>query len=68
LEKFLLNLILIFSFLTANSQNQIEIQGVLDVENNTILIKQKITYYNNSETSLSELFFNDWGSSFSNPD
>ena len=68
MEKFLLNLILIFSFLTANSQNQIEIQGVLDVENNTILIKQKITYYNNSETSLSELFFNDWGSSFSNPD
>ena len=68
LKNIKLTILLVFYFLTANSQNEIEIQGVLDVENNTILIKQKITYYNNSETSLSELYFNDWGSSFSNPD
>tara|TARA_B110000459_G_scaffold101165_1_gene112501 strand:- start:1072 stop:3861 length:2790 start_codon:yes stop_codon:yes gene_type:complete len=54
--------------MTVSSQNEIQIQGFLNLESNTILIKQKITYYNNSNSSLSQLYFNDWGSSFSNPD
>tara|TARA_B110000971_G_scaffold107133_1_gene109792 strand:+ start:3647 stop:6436 length:2790 start_codon:yes stop_codon:yes gene_type:complete len=54
--------------MTVSSQNEIQIQGFLNIESNTILIKQKITYYNNSNSSLSQLYFNDWGSSFSNPD
>ena len=59
---------IIFCFMTVSSQNEIQIQGFLNIESNTILIKQKITYYNNSNSSLSQLYFNDWGSSFSNPD
>ena len=54
--------------MTVSSQNEMQIQGFLNIESNTILIKQKITYYNNSNSSLSQLYFNDWGSSFSNPD
>ena len=59
---------IIFCFMTVSSQNEIQIQGFLNIESNTILIKQKITYYNNSNSSLSQLYFNDWGSSFSSPD
>ena len=69
LTKFVLNLVIFFSFLlTLNSQNEIEINSVLDIETNTIFIKQKITYYNNSESTLSEIYFNDWNSSFSSSD
>ena len=57
-----------FCLFTVSSQNIIEIHGVLNTETNTLLVKQKITYYNNSNSSLSELYFNDWSSSFSSPD
>ena len=68
LIKFVLNLVIFSFLLTLNSQNEIEINSVLDIETNTIFIKQKITYYNNSESTLSEIYFNDWNSSFSNSD
>ena len=44
-----------------------QIEAVLNAENNTITIKQRIDYQNNSEESLSELYFNDWTSSYSSP-
>jgi hypothetical protein len=44
-----------------------KIEGVLDVDLNTITIKQRIDYQNTSENSLKELYFNDWTSSYSSP-
>lgn len=66
--KIVLNFVIFSSLLIVDSQNKIEINSVLDVDSNTITIKQKITYHNNSESSLSELYFNDWNSSFSSSD
>ena len=68
MRNFIITCTVISCLFTVSSQNEIEIHGVLNTESNTITIKQKITYYNNSDASLSELYFNDWSSSFSSPD
>ena len=44
-----------------------QIESVLDVETNTITIKQRIDYLNTSKDRLKELYFNDWISSYSSP-
>ena len=48
-------------------QHAMQIEGVLDVELNTITIKHRIDYHNTSDDTLKELYFNDWTSSFSSP-
>ena len=68
MRKFILQFILISCLFNVHGQNEIEIHGILNTEANSIIIKQTINYYNNSDSSLSVLYFNDWSSSFSSPD
>ena len=56
------------SVLPIFGQHDMQIDAALDVEKNTITIKQRIDYHNVSKDSLSALYFNDWTSSFSSPD
>ena len=63
----LLTLILFISVSSAFGQHTMQIEAVLNVDSNTITINQSIDYHNSSEDSLSELYFNDWTSSFSSP-
>ena len=67
LLKPLLTLIIYISVFSVYGQHAMQIEAVLDAETNTITIKQRIDYQNNSEESLSELYFNDWTSSYSSP-
>lgn len=67
-KKHLLILGLLSCLCSIEGQNSIDIQGTLDPDNNTLSISQQISYYNNSETPLKELYFNDWNSSFSSPE
>ena len=48
-------------------QHDMKIEAILDAEKNIVTIKHRINYQNNSDDSLSELYFNDWTSSFSSP-
>jgi hypothetical protein len=48
-------------------QQAMQIDAVLNADNYSISIKQRIDYQNNSEDPLNELYFNDWTSSFSSP-
>ena len=67
LTKPILTLILCLSLSTVYGQHAMQIEGLLDAELNTITIKQRIDYHNTSENHLSELYFNDWTSSYSSP-
>ena len=63
----LLTLIIYISVCSVYGQHAMQIEAVLDAETNTVTIKQQIDYRNNSDDNLSELYFNDWTSSFSSP-
>ena len=67
LLKALLTLIIYISVSSVFGQHAMQIEAVLDAEKNTITIKQRIDYQNNSDESLSALYFNDWTSSYSSP-
>ncbi|MDB9954514.1 metalloprotease, partial [Flavobacteriaceae bacterium] len=67
LLKHLLTLIIYISAFSIYGQHAMQIEAVLDAETNTITITQSIDYLNNSDESLSELYFNDWTSSYSSP-
>ena len=67
LLKPLLTLIIYISVFSVYGQHAMQIEAVLDAETNKITITHRIDYQNNSEESLSELYFNDWTSSFSSP-
>ena len=67
LFKTLLTLIIHISVSSIFGQHAMVIDVVLDVEKNTLTIKQRVDYQNNSEDRLSDLYFNDWTSSFSSP-
>jgi hypothetical protein len=67
LLKPLLTLVLYISVSSVHGQHSMQIESVLDVETNTITIKQRIDYHNTSKDRLKELYFNDWTSSYSSP-
>jgi hypothetical protein len=48
------------------SQNEINIDAIVDAETKTISITQTITYNNDSADTLSEIYLNDWNNSYSN--
>lgn len=60
-------LCLIYSFVLCSSAQQHlnTITATLDPETKKIEIKQRFTYYNNSNTTLSTLYFNDWNHAYS---
>jgi hypothetical protein len=47
------------------SQNEMNIDAIIDVDTKTISIAQTITYKNDSEDTLSEIYLNDWNNSYS---
>jgi len=47
------------------AQNKININANLDVQNNTIVIEQEVTYTNTSNDTLNQILFHDWANSFS---
>ena len=47
------------------SQNTINIDAVVDVENKTITIAQTVIYQNDSDDILSDIYLNDWNNSYS---
>ena len=47
------------------SQNEMNIVAIVDVETKTISIAQTITYKNDSDDILSEIYLNDWNNSYS---
>ena len=51
----------------ADAQHLTKIDAVLKVETNTIEIQQELTFKNNFETPLTEIYFIDWTSSYSSP-
>lgn len=59
-------LLLFFSTICFAQQNSTSIKATLNAENNTISIQQEITYYNNSNNTLTEIFLHNWPNSFKN--
>lgn len=55
---------LLFSTICFAQQNSSYIKASLNAENNTISIQQEITYYNNSNKTLTEIFLHNWPNSF----
>ncbi|WP_298516385.1 metalloprotease [uncultured Kordia sp.] len=64
---FELYLLLFLSF-TAFGQHKNEVTATLSAESNLINVEQKITYTNETGTTLSEIYFNDWSHAFSGKD
>ena len=56
--------LLLVSF-SMKAQHTITVNANLNSEDHTISITQEIAYINTSETTLNELFLNDWANSFS---
>ena len=52
-------------FQSVCAQHQIIIDASLDTEKGTISISQEIVYENSSNTSINEIYLNDWPNSFS---
>jgi hypothetical protein len=48
-----------------SAQHVIEIEGSLNTASKSISIEQRIDFFNNSDSVLTELYFNDWANSFS---
>ena len=47
------------------AQHSITVDALLDTEDHTVRIQQQIEYRNTSETTLDEIYLNDWANSFS---
>jgi hypothetical protein len=47
------------------SQNKIDLNAYLDIENKQIRINQTIEYFNDSDDSLKIIYLNDWSNSYS---
>ncbi|WP_193363740.1 metalloprotease [Kordia algicida OT-1] len=60
-------LLLLFS-ITAFGQHKNKVTATLNVESNTMLVVQNITYVNETGTTLSEIYLNDWNHAFSRKD
>ena len=65
--KPLFSLIIFGNLCSVFGQQTMQIEAFLNEDNHTISIKQRIHYQNTSKEDLSELYFNDWTSSFSSP-
>ncbi len=70
MDQFISNLkfsvLFTFFILQINGQNnRISMNVVLSSENKTLLISEKITYYNRSQTPLNTIYFHDWNHAFS---
>jgi len=48
------------------AQHSIIVDALLNTEDHTVRIHQQIEYKNTSETTLNEIYLNDWANSFSN--
>lgn len=48
-----------------SSQNEIDIDAVVDIKTKTITISQTIIYKNESDDTLYEIYLNDWNNSYS---
>ncbi|AXG71116.1 hypothetical protein KORDIASMS9_03371 [Kordia sp. SMS9] len=62
-----LYLLLLLSF-TAFGQHTNTVTATLQAESNTLNVVQKITYTNETGTTLSEIYLNDWSHAFSGKD
>lgn len=49
----------------AIGQNKIDIDAIVDVETKTISISQTISYKNESNTTINDIYLNDWNNSYS---
>ncbi len=58
-------IICFFTLSAVLAQNKININANLDVQNNTIVIEQEVTYTNTSNDTLNQILFHDWANSFS---
>ena len=52
-------------FIARAKINVNDIDASLDNETKEISIKQKFTYFNSSDSTLNELYFNDWNHAYS---
>jgi len=65
LRKSFLFLPLFWAVLAMGQQHYNEITATLDGDSHKISIKQRLTYYNNSSSTLKVLYFNDWNHAYS---
>lgn len=63
--KQLFILAFLFSFGTLIAQDKINVNAVVDLETKSISIQQTIIYKNESNTTWSEIYLNDWNNSYS---
>ncbi|MTE25989.1 metalloprotease [Winogradskyella ouciana] len=66
IKKFLIPIAFLLFCAVTLAQNKIDINAIADVETKTISITQTITYKNESDTVLKEIYLHDWNNSFSN--
>lgn len=66
IKKFLISIAFLLFCAVTLAQNKIDINAIADVETKTISITQTITYKNESDTVLKEIYLHDWNNSFSN--
>lgn len=57
--------ILLFLSFTAFGQHKNTVTATLNADSNTINVEQKITYVNETGTTLTEIYLNDWNHAFS---
>jgi hypothetical protein len=55
----------VFVSFSLKAQHSITVDALLNTEDHTVHIQQQIEYRNTSETTLSEIYLNDWANSFS---
>ena len=55
------------AILLHTDQHYNEVDAVLNTETQTIEIQQKLKFQNHFDTSLTEIYFTDWVSSYSSP-
>ena len=66
MNKILTILFICFGFCSiVIGQNKIDIDAIVDVETKTISISQTIVYKNESNTTLNDIYLNDWNNSYS---
>ncbi len=59
-------LLIVFRFGTTSAQHHSKMNAEYNAGNNTFRIKQEITYFNQSNDSLSSFVLNDWNNAYSN--
>ena len=65
IKNLLISLLIVVCCNTMWSQNEININATVDIETKTITVSQTITYKNETEDTLKEIYLNDWNNSYS---